>query len=79
MTKVEYEQHEIKILELTPEGKKYLEYNEKVGGKPFGYCVGGHNIDEKFGGIIGLYDYCISHNITWEKLLHYKYDANIII
>lgn len=71
-------QFEIEILELTPEGRKYLEYNEKVGGNPFGYSIGmpDFEIEEKYGGIEGLYDECIKRKVTWEKLLDTdgKYD-----
>ena len=77
MSKIKYSQNKIKMFELTSVGKKYLEYNEKVGGEPFGYGVGMPDIS-KYGDIIGLYDYCIKHNITWEKLLEYEYDPNVL-
>ena len=40
MAKVEYGKEQLELFELSPLGRAYLEYNEKVGGKPFGYCTG---------------------------------------
>ena len=42
-----------------------------MGGKPFGYCTGApdYQIDEKYGGIEGLYKECIEQGKTWEELL----------
>lgn len=63
---------EIKVLNMDDEGRKYLEYNEKVGGKPFGFTTGmpDFHVEERFGGIIGLYNECIKRNIAWEELLN---------
>ena len=71
MSKQELTPFDIELLELTPEGRKYIEYNEKVGGKPFGYTTGmpDFHIEEKYNGIIGLYDECIKRGVTWQSLL----------
>lgn len=71
MTKIDYDKEQMEIFSLSPIGKAYLEYNEKVGGKPFGYCTGApdFHIDEKYGGIVGLYAECIKQGKTWEELL----------
>ena len=63
---------EIKVLNMDDEGRKYLEYNEKVGGKPFGFTTSmpDFHVEERFGGIIGLYNECIKRNIAWEELLN---------
>jgi len=71
MPKIEYEPWEIKDFEETEEGKKYIEYNDKVGGEPlglivpFGYPAG----FEKYGSVIAVYDECIKQGKTWEELL----------
>lgn len=73
MSKIQYEDWEIKLFEGSEEGQKYLEYNDKVGGEPismivpFGYPEG----VEKMGGVIAVYDECIKRGITWEDLLDY--------
>lgn len=71
MAKIEYSKVEIEIFKLTPLGRAYLEYNEKVGGEPFGYCTGmpEFEIEEKYGGIEGLYAECVKQGKTWEELL----------
>ena len=63
---------EIKVLNMDDEGRKYLKYNDKVGGKPLGLTIGmpDFKIEERFGGVIGLYDECIKRGITWEELLN---------
>ncbi len=72
MSKQVLSDFEIKVLRKSDEGCKYLEYNEKVGGKIFGLCIGMPDfyIEERFGGIVGLYDMCIKLNVTWEELLN---------
>ena len=78
MAKVKLSTFDIEILNESDEGKKYLEYNDKVGGEPFGYCEGmpDFGIEDEFGGVTGLYDACIKRGITWQELLHTtgKYD-----
>lgn len=69
MPKVKLDKFDIEFLNMTPEGQKYLEYNEKIGGERFGYCIGCPDIDALFGGEIGLYEKCIESGIPWEKLL----------
>jgi hypothetical protein len=64
----------IEILQETPEGRKYLEYYEKFKDIPFGYGVGMPDIDEMFGGVIGLYDECIKQNKTWQELVGSGWD-----
>lgn len=71
MAKIKYDKEQRELFKLSPVGRAYLEYNEKVGGKPFGYCTGApdYRIDEKYGGIEGLYKECIEQEKTWEELL----------
>ena len=70
--KIEYDTEQKELFQLSPVGKAYLEYNDKVGGKPFGYCTGmpDFNIEETYGGIEGLYEECIKQDKTWEELLN---------
>lgn len=72
MARIDYDKEQIELFSLSPIGKAYLEYNEKIGGKPFGYCTGApdFHIDEKYGGIAGLYAECIKQGKTWEELLN---------
>ena len=70
MAKVELSKFDIEFLNDTPEGRKYLEYNEKIGGERFGYCIGCPDIDTLYGGEIGLYEECIKRGVTWEQLLN---------
>ena len=72
MAKVIYDKVQKEIFSLTPVGRAYLEYNEKVGGEPFGYCIGMEDIvdiDKEYGGLVGLYHECIKQGKTWEELL----------
>ena len=71
MGKVKYTDVEKEIFNMSATGRAYLEYNEKVGGEPFGNCLGmpEFNIENRFGGIVGLYQECIKQGVTWEKLL----------
>ena len=69
MAKVNLSEFDIEVLNITPEGQKYLEYNEKIGGERFGYCIGCPDIDTLYGGEIGLYEKCIELGVPWEKLL----------
>lgn len=69
MAKAKLSAFDIEILSLSPEGKKYLEYNETIGGERFGYCIGCPDIDTLYGGEIGLYEECIRRGVTWEELL----------
>lgn len=70
MAKIEYTKTDIEIFKLNSIGRAYLEYNDKVGGEPFGYCTGMPDFEEKYGGIEGLYEECIKHGKTWEELLN---------
>ena len=73
MAKVEYEDWEIRLFNKDEEGRKYLEYNDKVGGEPLGLIVPigyPHGVEE-MGGVIAVYDECIKRGITWEDLLDY--------
>lgn len=71
MAKIEYDEVDIEIFEMTAIGRAYLEYNEKVGGEPFGNCIGmpEFEIDKKYGGLVGLYHECIKKGKTWQELL----------
>lgn len=72
MAKIEYTKTDIEIFKLNSIGRAYLGYNDKVGGEPFGYCTGmpDFEVEEKYGGIEGLYEECIKQGKTWEELLN---------
>ena len=74
VTKIEYDETDLKLFKMDEEGRKYLEYNDKVGGEPIGLTVpfGYPEGVEKMGGVIAVYDECIKQGITWEELLDYK-------
>lgn len=62
------------IYEMTEIGRAYLEYNEAVGGEPFGYCDGmpaSIDIDKDYGGLPGMYRECVRRGVTWEELLQW--------
>ena len=61
------------IYNLTEEGRVYLQYNEVIGGDPFGFTVGMpvEADPELYGGIAGMYQECIRREITWEELLQW--------
>jgi hypothetical protein len=70
--KIEYDEVDKELFSMTPEGRVYLEYNEKVGGEPFNdCCIGAPDVDvqKQYGGIVGLYHECIKQGKTWEELL----------
>ena len=71
MAKIEYDDVQKEIFSLTPIGRAYLEYNEAVGGEPFGNTLGmpEFEIDKKYGGLVGLYHECVKQGKTWEELL----------
>ncbi len=72
MAKVHLSEDEIKMYQEGNElDQKYLEYYKKTGGREFYFCIGMpfFPIDEKYGGLIGMYDECIKRGITWEELL----------
>lgn len=69
MVKVKLLPEEIEMYQLDEEGKAYIEYNEKVGGEPFGYSFDGLSLVGKFDNITELYKECIKQNKTWEELL----------
>ena len=81
MSKIEYDSVDLKYFNETEEGRKYLEYNDKVGGEPiglmvpFGYPEG---VEEK-GGVIAVYEECIQKGVTWEELLNYKPPEDAIL
>lgn len=70
MAKVKLTEEDEMIYSFTPQGKAYLEYNEAVGGEPFGECMGMPDlqIEEKYGGVVGLYHECIKQGKTWQEL-----------
>lgn len=74
MRKIEYSEEDREFMSLNPQGRAYLEYNDKVGGEPFGLSLGMPDleIDEKYGGIVGMYHECIKQGITWEELLDWN-------
>lgn len=72
MAKIIYDDVQEEIFKSDPVGRAYWEYNEKVGGEPFGYCTGmstSVDIDKEYGGLVGLYHECIKQKKTWEELL----------
>ena len=81
MSKIEYDSADVQLFKGTPEGKKYLEYNEKVGGEPIGLTVpfGYPQGVEEMGGVIAVYEECIKQGVTWEDLLdfHLPKDADL--
>lgn len=62
------------IYNLTEDGRAYLQYNEVIGGDPFGFTVGMplEADPEPYGGIAGMYRECIRREITWEELLQWN-------
>ncbi|MFC4355315.1 hypothetical protein ACFO0S_09675 [Chryseomicrobium palamuruense] len=70
----ELDETDIELLNLSEEGKKYLEYHKLFNSKPFAYSHGMPDIDEQYGGLIGLYDECIKKKKTWEQLLGDDWD-----
>lgn len=81
MGKVQYENWEVKLFKETEEGKKYLEYNDKVGGEPIGQMVpfGYPKGVEEMGGVIAVYDECIKQGVTWQELLKYTPPEDAIL
>lgn len=81
MSKVKLSDFDIKLFSETDEGKKYLEYNDKVGGGPVGLIVpfGYPEGVEEYGGVIAVYDACIEKGVTWEKLLNFNTPAGAIM
>jgi hypothetical protein len=81
MGKIEYDEADLKLFKMDEEGRKYLEYNDKVGGEPIGLTVpfGYPEGVEKMGGVIAVYDECIKQGITWEELLDYKQPPDDIV
>ena len=81
MSKITYEPWEIEMFEETEEGKKYLEYNNQVGGEPlapivpFGYPDG----FERYGSVVAVYDECIKREITWEELLEFNPPDDVVL
>ena len=74
MKPIKYQPWEIENFEITDEGRKYLEYNSKVGGEPLGLMIPfGYPAEfDKYGSVIAVYDECIKKGITWEKLLKFN-------
>lgn len=79
--KIQYEDWEIKSFEETEEGRKYLEYNDKVGGEPIGLIVpfGYPEGVEEMGGVVAVYEECIKQGVKWEDLLGYHPPDDAII
>ena len=81
MPKVEYDDCNLEYFNKTEEGRKYMEYNDKIGGEPigltvpFGYPAG---VEEK-GGVIAVYNECIEKGITWEDLLDFHPPEDALI
>ena len=79
--KIEYDSVDLKYFNETEEGRKYLEYNDKVGGEPIGLIVpfGYPEGVEEMGGVIAVYEECIKQGITWEDLLDYHSPEDAIL
>ena len=79
--KIVYDDADIALLCETEEGRKYLEYNEKVGGEPLGLMVpiGYPAGVEEMGGVIAVYEECIRRGITWEDLLDFHIPNDAVI
>ena len=74
MAKKVFDNIQREIYSNSPIGRAYLEYNDAVGGEPFGYTSGMpvdvlDDIDNEYGGLIGLYKECVKQGKTWEELL----------
>ena len=81
MAKIEYDSADLEFFNETEEGRKYLEYNEKVGGEPIGLMVAFGYPDgvEEMGGVIAVYNECIKRGITWEDLLDFHPPEDAIL
>lgn len=81
MAKIEYDSADLEFFNETEEGRKYLEYNEKVGGEPIGLMVpfGYPDGVEEMGGVIAVYNECIKRGITWEDLLDFHPPEDAIL
>ena len=81
MPKVIHDSVDLKFLNETEEGRKYLEYNDIVGGEPIGLIVpfGYPPGVEEMGGEIAVYNVCIKRGITWEDLLDYHPPKDAVI
>ena len=79
--KIVYDDEDIALFRETEEGRKYLEYNEKVGGEPIGLMVpiGYPDGVEEMGGVIAVYEECIRRGITWEDLLDFHIPDDAVI
>ena len=79
--KIEYDSVDLKYFNETEEGRKYLEYNNKVGGEPIGLIIpfGYPKGVEEMGGVIAVYERCIERGITWEELLGYNPPEDVIL
>ncbi len=71
---------DIKLLSESDVGRAYLEYNNTIGGEPFNEClaIGNIDIEEQYGGIVGLYHECIKQGKTWEELLGTDGECDIL-
>ena len=66
LAKIQYDAVELKYFNETDEGRKYLEYNDKVGGEPIGMIVpfGYPKGVAELGGVIAVYEECIRKGVT---------------
>lgn len=81
MAKIEYDSVDLKYFNETEEGRKYLEYNDKIGGEPIGFIIpfGYPKGVEELGGVIAVYERCIEQDVTWEDLLDYHPPEDAIL
>ena len=67
-----YSREDLELFSLSENGVAYLEYNQKIGGSPFGCTIGMPVVDlEQYGGLSGMYRECIRRQIPWEELLQW--------
>ena len=76
-----YDDADIELFRETDECRKYLEYNEKVGGEPIGLMIpiGYPAGVEEMGGVIAVYEECIRRGITWEDLLDFHIPDDVVM
>lgn len=81
MAKIEYDSVDLKYFTETEEGRKYLEYNDKIGGEPIGLVIpfGYPSGVEEMGGVIAVYEKCIEKGVTWEELLKHNPPEDAIL
>lgn len=65
MAKKRLSKVDIELMKRDEIGRAYLEYNDKVGGEPFGFSEGTPYVED----LVKLYMECIQKDKTWQELL----------